>query len=94
MFSNMTFGLGYTRWKSSGRVLVNGELQPNATEFVNRSGSSVNLAIDGNFGYQWIGERVTFQFRYRVFVLVQENALKQTQFTTLHGPEVGVSVHF
>ena len=51
-------------------------------------------ALDANLGYQYSGARLGLNLRYRVFMLSEENALEQTQFTTLHGPEVGLVYQF
>ncbi|MBU1701919.1 MAG: hypothetical protein KJ970_07275 [Candidatus Eisenbacteria bacterium] len=99
LFSNFIFGAAYTEWESTGRI-EQGIIPPlTFLEFLGLpepklSGEHFNTSLDANLGYQYSGDRLGFSARYRVFVLVEENVFEQTQFTTLHGPELGLSYTF
>jgi hypothetical protein len=99
LFSNFIFALAYTEWEATSVVRQDGVEDPSLSQFLGipggkLSGDHLSNSLDANLGYQYSGDRIGLNLRYRVFMLSEENALEQTQFTTLHGPEVGLVYQF
>ncbi len=99
LFSNFIFGLAYTDWKAHSQVYQNGVLDPSLSDLVGipggqLAGHHMGGTLDANMGYQYSGSHLGINIRYRIFMISEENALEQTQFTTLHGPEVGLVIRF
>jgi hypothetical protein len=97
LFSNFIFAAAYTKWEGTARA-TEGALPDPALLGVlglpteDTSGEQFDQSLDANLGYQYGGDRFGVSARYRVFVLATKNATDQTQFTTLHGPEIGLSI--
>jgi hypothetical protein len=97
LFSNFIAAAAYTEWKATGRAMQGAlpdlsllELLGMPTE--DTSGENFDQSLDTNLGYQYGGDRFGLSVRYRIFVLITKNATEQTQFTTLHGPEFGLTI--
>ena len=59
------------------------------------SGSSTDLVYDINFGYQWhISSNISFNARYRGFIIADEDDNGHTRLNTIHGPDVGLTIRF
>jgi hypothetical protein len=99
LFTNFVVAGAYTTWEATPNAMA---LQVSAETFldflglptIQIDGNNINTSIDTNLGYQYSGERLALDLRYRLFMVAEQNYVEQTQFTTLHGPELGISILF
>lgn len=99
LFTNFVVSAAYQSWEATPNLFDYQIALETVADFIGLpeakiSGDHIGTSIDTNVGYQYSGERLALDLRYRLFMVVEQNYLEQTQFTTLHGPELGISVLF
>jgi len=99
LLTDFIVAVANTNWKTTVEVSQN--LVPDTTflDFLDLpdselSGNHFATGLDVAAGYQYRSNRFVCSLRYKILVLLEENALELPELTAISGPEIGVSIIF